>query len=103
MNIETIKNFINANEIAIVYFSNHGCGVCPVIKSKLDDILASKEKARILEVNIEDNQNLSGEFSVFSAPLGIVYVLEKETIRFGRNVDLLALEHDIERYIELLN
>ncbi|ETJ29240.1 Thioredoxin, partial [human gut metagenome] len=35
-------------------------------------------------------------------PLLILYVDEKESIRIGRNIDLLSLERNIERYYNMI-
>jgi hypothetical protein len=40
--------------------------------------------------------------NVFSFPLRILYVNGKETMRVGRNVNLLELENSIRRYYEML-
>lgn len=103
MESKDIKKFIEQNDIAIVYFSNYECGACPIIKQKVEDIIKNKDSVSLLEISIENNQNLSAEFSVFSTPLAIVYVLGKETTRFGRYVDFVVLENDIDRYIDLLS
>ncbi len=101
-NNEEIKNIIRENEIVILYFSNKVCGACEVIRSKVERILESYEKIKSIEIDGEENIELAAMNDVFSFPLLILYVHGKETMRVGRNVDLIELENSIKRYYEML-
>jgi len=101
-NNEEIKNMIRENEIVILYFSNKVCGACEVIRGKVERILESYEKIKSIEVDGEENIELAAMNAVFSFPLLILYANGKETMRVGRNVDLLELENSIKRYYEML-
>ena len=54
------------------------------------------------EIDGEKHPDICAEFNVFSLPLLILYVNEKESIRIGRNIDLLSLERNIERYYNMI-
>lgn len=97
-----IKNIINQNDMTIVYFTGLDCGACEVIKLKLEDILKSYPKIKACEISGEKHRDIAAEFGVFSLPIMILYVDKKETIRVGRNVSMLDLEKNIERYYNLI-
>lgn len=101
-NEEQIKNTIRENEMVILYFSNKVCGACEVIKTKVKKILESYAKVKSVEIHGEENIELAAMNNVFSFPLLILYVNGKETMRVGRNVNLLELEDTIKRYYEML-
>lgn len=101
-NSEEIKNMIRENEIVILFFSNKVCGACEVIRSKVERILESYEKIKSIEIDGEENIELAAMNNVFSFPLLTLYVNGKETMRVGRNVDLIELENSIKRYYEML-
>lgn len=101
-NNEEIKNMIRENEIVILYFSNKVCGACEVIRSKVEGILESYSKVKSVEIDGGEHIKLAAMNDVFSFPLLILYVNGKETMRVGRNVDLLELENSIIRYYEML-
>ena len=101
-NNEEIKNIITENEIVILYFSNKVCKACEVIRSKVEKILGFYAKIKSVEIDGEENIELSAINNVFSFPLLILYANGKETMRVGRNVDLLELENSIKRYYEML-
>ena len=99
---EEIKKMINENEMVILYFSNKVCGVCEVIKNKVEGMLESHSKVKSVEIDGEEQIEFAVMNNVFSFPLLILYVNGKEAIRVGRNVDLLELEKSIKRYYDML-
>lgn len=99
---EEIRNIISENEIVILYFSNKVCGACEVIKSKVERILESYSKVKSVNIDGEKQTEFAAMNNVFSFPLLILYINGKETIRVGRNVDLLELEKSINRYYDML-
>ncbi|APC41382.1 thioredoxin family protein [Clostridium estertheticum] len=99
---EEIKNIISGNEMVIIYFSNKVCGACEVIKSKVERILESYSKVKSVNIDGEKQTEFAAMNNVFSFPLLILYINGKETIRVGRNVDLLELEKSINRYYNML-
>jgi hypothetical protein len=54
------------------------------------------------EIDVEDHLNLSAKYNIFSVPIFLLYIEGKESIRVGRNLDLLELEINIARYYEML-
>ena len=50
----------------------------------------------------EQHPDICAKFDVFSVPVFLLYVDKKESLRIGRNVDLLELECKIQRYYEMI-
>ena len=101
-NEKEIEELIKNNAMAVVYFTGNYCSVCEVIKVKIEEIL--KRFPRILggEVNGEENISLAIKYDVYSVPVFILFIEGRESIRIGRNVDLLDLEKSIGRYYHML-
>ena len=101
-NEKEIEELIKNNAMAVVYFTGNSCSACEVIKVKIEEIL--KRFPRILggEVNGEENISLAIKYDVYSVPVFILFIEGRESIRIGRNVDLLNLEKNIERYYNYL-
>ena len=55
-----------------------------------------------MEIDSEKQMEFAAMNNVFSFPLLILYINGKETIRVGRNVNLLELEKSIDRYYAML-
>ena len=88
--------------MAVIYFTGMDCGACEAIKFKVESILQTLPKIKSGEINGEKNPELAAKYDVFSLPIFLLFVEGKETIRIGRNVDLLELERNIERYYEMI-
>lgn len=99
---EEIVKLIKDNIMSVVYFSGEKCGACGVIKEKVERILEKYPKIQCGQVNGEVYPDLAANYGVFSVPVLLLYIEGKETIRVGRNVDLLELEGNIKRYYDMV-
>ena len=97
-----IKDLINSNDMVIVYFTGLDCGACETIKLKVENILLRYPKIKFYEVSGEKYPSIAADFGVFSLPIMILYVDNKETIRVGRNISIMDLEKDIYRYYNMI-
>lgn len=93
---------IKENEISIIYFTGSACGACEAIKGKIEDIVGSFPKIVCREINGEEHIALAAAYNVFSLPIMILFINEKEFLRVGRNVNLLELKENIERYYNMI-
>ena len=97
-----IINLVNDNKIAVLYFTGMDCGACEAIKYKIEGILKNLPQIKSGEINGEENLDLATKYGVFSLPIFLLFIEGKETLRIGRNVDLLELERNIKRYYEMI-
>ena len=97
-----ITDLIINNKMVIVYFTGSACGACEVIKGKIEIIAEDFPKILLREVNGEENITLAAQYSIFSLPIMILFIEGKEFLRVGRNINLLELKKDIERYYKML-
>ena len=99
---EAVERFIRENPMAIVYFTGSQCGACEVIKLKVEEIIKKFPELKGGEINGEEEIELASSYGVFSLPTFFLYVEGKETLRYGRNINLLELQGNIQRYYEML-
>lgn len=97
-----IHELIENSSMAVVYFTGMDCGACEAIKFKVEDILKRFPNIKSGEINGEKHLDVCAKFDVFSVPVLLLYVDKKESLRIGRNVDLLDLEGKIERYYKMI-
>lgn len=97
-----IKELIEHSKMTVVYFTGMDCGACEAIKFKIEEMLKKYDKIEACEVNGEQYVDVCAEFGVFSVPIFLLFIEEKESIRVGRNVDLLDLEYKIDRYYSMI-
>lgn len=101
-NENEIHEMIKNSDMAVVYFTGMDCGACEAIKFKVQEILKRFPKIKSGEVNGEKHLDVCAKFDVFSVPVFLLYVDKKESLRIGRNVDLLDFEGKIERYYNMI-
>ncbi|WP_238881724.1 thioredoxin family protein [Clostridium sp. YIM B02551] len=97
-----IVDLIKNHRMTVVYFSGSTCGACEVIKLKIEDMLKKYPNIKCGEIDAEKHLDLAAKYNIFSVPIFLLYIDGKESIRLGRNLDLLELETNIGRYYEMI-
>lgn len=97
---EEIQKLINNNKIVLIYFSGNTCGVCNIIKPKLEEILKSYPKVKNVQIDVEKSLKTSAAYDVFTVPAIIVFVEGKESIRTARYINLQEIDEKISRYYD---
>lgn len=97
-----VLNLITDNKMAVIYFTGMDCGACEAMKFKIKSILTDLPNIKSGEINGEENLELAAKYGVFSLPIFLLFVEGKESLRIGRNVNLLELEGNIRRYYDMI-
>lgn len=97
-----IEELIKSNSISVIYFTGSDCGACEVIKIKIEDILKRFPKIKSGEINTQKHLDLAAKYNIFSVPVFLLFIEGKESIRVGRNINLLELELNIKRYYDMI-
>jgi len=97
-----MEKLIKNNPISIIYFSGSTCGACDVIKEKVLHVIRDYKEVRFIEINALENRELAAQHYIFSLPILILFINEKETLRIGRYFDILEFKNSIERYYNLI-
>ncbi len=99
--IEELKNNILTNELVFVYFTQPNCSVChglkPQVESKLKEF---NEDVIFIEVDAVEIPKVSGEFSVMTAPVILLFVEGKEYMRKARFIPIQELYNDVKKIVE---
>ncbi|WP_075591155.1 thioredoxin family protein [Labilibacter marinus] len=94
---------LTVESIVIGYFSHDKCSVCKVLLPKVEQLMSNNyPKAKLLYCNIEQSPELAAQQSVFTAPTIVIFVEEKEYVRFSRNIGLVPLGDSISRPYSML-
>jgi len=98
MNIEQLNEKIKSTSALLVYFSGTSCGVCKVLKPKITKAFNENyPKIKQIEINIEDNIELSRQFNIFAMPSILVFFDGNEFIRKERNISVDGLIDQVKR------
>ncbi|MGL5327640.1 MAG: thioredoxin family protein [Peptostreptococcaceae bacterium] len=101
-NNDEIIDLIENYKIVLIYFSGNNCGICKVIKSKVENILKQYPYIVSVEVKTEECIELIAQYNIFTIPGILVYVDKKETIREARYISIEELELKIDRYYNMI-
>lgn len=90
------------NKITVLYFSGAICGACEIIKKKINRVLVDYKEVAFIEVNGVEEKEIAAKYDAFTLPLMILFIEGKESLRMGRNIDMLEFKNVIDRYYKLL-
>ncbi len=102
--MDTINSILEFNELIannqmmLAYFSSSSCVVCKDLIPKLDLILEKYPNVAAVRVEVENLPELSASYHVFSAPVIILFVQGKETVREAGIISLTNFEQKVLRY-----
>lgn len=99
---EAIDQIIETQEMVLLYFGSKTCGVCSLIRPRVERMLEKYPKVNGLYIDVETSRDIAAHFSVFTVPGILLFVDGKESIREARYIDLKEIESKISRYYSLL-
>ena len=80
----------------IIDFNADWCGPCKMLGPILENVANSLDNIKFVSVNIDDEDDLAAEYSIFSIPC-LVYIKDGKEVK--RNVGLLS-KNELEKFIE---
>ena len=105
INFQQINVLIQNEESLALYFTSPGCGVCHVLKPKLEAMLQAEfPLIQFIEINIPNHPEITGQHRVFTAPTLLVFFDGKEYLRSVRNMGVTQIMEKLKRpYLLLTN
>jgi len=82
----------------LIFFTSKTCGVCKVLKPKLlEAVQANFPKVGIRLVDVEEEEEFTGQSMVFTLPVVIIKVDDKEMYRFARSFSVYEVLEKLKR------
>ena len=98
-----INDFIKSGDMRMLYLSRPDCGVCIALIPKIEEMIEEFPEMEARYIDLDQDLEAAGEFSIFTIPGILVFIKGKESIRKARYVSIDELRNEIARYHELLN
>lgn len=96
--MDAIAKHIEGNDMALLYLSRPSCGVCVVLKPKVQQMVAQRFPHVVTGyVDLDQVPEAAGQYSIFSIPGILVFIQGRESIREARNLGIEQLAEKIER------
>ncbi len=86
---------LNSTTKVLVDFNAEWCGPCKMLKPIIDELAEERTDLKIVSINIDDEDELLEDDSVFSIPCLVLFDKGKE---LKRNVGLMSKD-DLETFI----
>ncbi len=84
--------------IELLYFTGKTCGVCQVLKPKLMEAVRENfPEVNIRVVDIEEEPEIAGQSMVFTLPVVILKLDDKEMFRFARSFAVYQVLEKLEQ------
>ncbi|WP_082853814.1 co-chaperone YbbN [Kosmotoga sp. DU53] len=96
-----LKNEMNKGLVLIEVFTPT-CGVCAAVQRKLQKIEENYPEWKFYSINMLDNPEVSGEFTVFTVPTIIAFHNGKELNRWARNFGIHQITDYLDRLTKML-
>lgn len=103
-NIKTKKELnciIEQEQFCLIYLSRPSCGVCIDVKPKVENICKKYPMLKTFYIDLDINEEISGQLSIFTIPAILVFVDGKEFFREARFFSIDDIDKKISRIIEL--
>ncbi|WP_306013719.1 MULTISPECIES: co-chaperone YbbN [unclassified Allomuricauda] len=82
----------------LIFFSSKTCGVCKVLKPKLlEAVQENFPKVGIRLVDVEEEEEFTGQSMVFTLPVVIIKVDGREMYRFARSFSVYEVLEKLKR------
>lgn len=99
---QALSTLIKDTDLVLVYFLGGTCAACWAIQGEVENILADFPHVAAVEVTVEKQPALAAAHGVFAVPTAVLFTAGKESLRFGRHVDLGEFRRQLARCSELL-
>lgn len=101
--LDSLCDLITLEPAVALYFSSPNCGVCEVLKPKIQQLIETQfPKIKFIEISSYQSPDISAHFGVFSAPTLLIFFEGKEFYRYVRNLSISELEERLRRPYEIL-
>jgi thioredoxin 1 len=99
--VETLGEFEKISGMggaSLFYFSGKECGVCKVLKPKIEELFEDRfDKVDLWDIDIERSPELSAQLSIFTIPTVILFIDGKEFVRQSRSISISQLAENFSR------
>jgi len=97
-----MERIIGEEKFVLFYISRPACGVCGALKPKINNIAANIDGLQVYYLNLDNDESVAGQYSIFTIPGILVYVDGKEFIREARYISVDDINDQLTRLKSLM-
>lgn len=93
--IGEVNSFIESNKLAFLYVTMPNCSVCYGLMPQIEEIINRYPKIKMGVVDASEVEQIRGQFTIFTAPVLILFIDGKEHLREARIVHTKLLDEKL--------
>ncbi|MCC5889165.1 MAG: thioredoxin family protein [Alkalibacterium sp.] len=98
--LEEVKSVIEQNELVFVFLYGEHCSVCHGVLPQVKPIVEKHKQIKTVQADVEHIPELSGEFTVFTVPVILLFFNGKEVLRMARFIEMEKLSQQLKKITE---
>lgn len=95
-----VKSVVEENDLAFVFLYGEHCSVCHGVLPQVKPIVEKYEQIATVQADVEQIPELSGEYTVFTVPVILLFFNGKEVMRMARFIEMDKLSHQLKKITE---
>jgi thioredoxin-like negative regulator of GroEL len=101
--IEKMRNIIKQEAFVLFYLSREACGICHAVKPKIIELCEQYPDLKTFYVDLDKNEVIAGQYSIFTIPGILVFAEGKEAIREARHFSMQEIGQQLTKLSRLLS
>lgn len=89
-------DLLEKNDKALLYVKINGCSVCDGLLPQIEPLQEEYPDVPFHVVNVSDVPEMAGQLSLFTAPVVLLFLYQREYSRFARFVQMDELRERLE-------
>lgn len=98
--LSEVKAVVEESELAFVFLYGENCSVCHGVLPQVRPILEAYEQITTVQADVELIPELSGEYTVFTVPVILLFFNGKEVLRMARFIETDRLTYQLKKITE---
>ncbi|MEI4622566.1 thioredoxin family protein [Bacillus cereus] len=91
---------MEAKDLVLLFIKTENCGVCDVMLQKVNHLLAEYRTVENIVISLQDMQEISSKYLVFTAPTVLLLHQGREILRESRFISLEKIERALQLFEE---
>lgn len=100
--LDELKKHVEQNELAFLFLYGQNCSVCHAVLPQIKPIVESYPEIKTLQADVQNLPEISGEYTVFTIPVVLLFVDGREVMRFARFIEKNKLNEQLEKITSAL-
>lgn len=103
LTLDIFQDLKDKQESFFIYFSAPNCGVCEILKPKIEEMF-SKQFPKLIAyyINTANQPELAAQSGLYTNPSLLVFMNGQEVLRRSRAIGIDEVERFLERYYNML-